>query len=253
MIFQENSLKDKRILVTGASSGIGRACAQMFAACGAELLICGRDQERLLATLSSLHGKEHKMLLCDLDGSDHVVELIQDHVRDAESLDGILHAAGISMVRPVKLSKEKQFDEVFTSSIKSAVALARAASLKGVMNNGGSITLMSSVAAVRGQAGMSLYSSAKAAIEGLSRSLAVEFAPRGIRVNAIAAGAVKTEMHARLLQGLSPESVAEYEGKHLLGFGETIDIAHAATFLMSDAGRWMTGASLVLDGGYTVR
>jgi NAD(P)-dependent dehydrogenase (short-subunit alcohol dehydrogenase family) len=114
-----------------------------------------------------------------------VTDIVQKTSETFGSFHGIFHAAGVSMVRPVKLSKSKQFDDVYASCVKPAIALARAASLRGVMVDGGTVVMMSSVAAVRGQAGMALYSSAKAAIEGMVKSLAVEFAPRGIRVNAI--------------------------------------------------------------------
>jgi NAD(P)-dependent dehydrogenase (short-subunit alcohol dehydrogenase family) len=109
---------------------------------------------------------------------------------------------------------------------------------------------MSSVAGSSGQAGMSAYSAAKAAVDGMVRSLACEFAPRRIRVNAIASGAVRTPMHDRLMHGAADDVVGSYENRHLLGFGEPDDIAHAAAFLLGPAGRWVTGTSLIVDGGY---
>jgi NAD(P)-dependent dehydrogenase (short-subunit alcohol dehydrogenase family) len=157
------------------------------------------------------------------------------------------------MVRPAKLCKEKQFDEVFSSSVQSGIAIARAMSLRGVIEDGGSVILMSSVASLRGQAGMALYSAAKSAIDGMTRSLAVEFAPRRIRVNSLCAGAVQTPMHEKLVNSLSQESVNDYENKHLLGFGTPDDIANTVAFLMGEGGRWITGTSVVVDGGYTVR
>lgn len=100
---------------------------------------------------------------------------------------------------------------------------------------------------------MTAYSAAKAAVDGMMRSLAVELAPRGIRVNSIAAGAVETAMHGRLANTLPSAAMEAYEAKHLLGFGRPEDVASAAVFLLSPAARWITGTTMVVDGGFTVR
>ncbi|MFZ6689426.1 SDR family NAD(P)-dependent oxidoreductase [Undibacterium sp. SXout11W] len=253
MLFHNECLQGRRILVTGASSGIGRTTAELLSQCGARIVAVGRDQVRLKQTLASLRGDGHRVEALDLTGDDNIGEFLQSVTSDNDPLHGIFHAAGISQVRPVKLSKSKQFDEVFASSAKSALALARGASLRGVMADHSAIVFMSSVAGLRGQSGMSIYSAAKAAIDGMTKSLAVEFAPRGIRVNSIDAGAVETEMHARLIQSLSDDSVGNYREKHLLGFGTALDIAQMAVFLFSDGGRWITGSNVLVDGGFTVR
>ena len=253
MIFSNNYLAGKRILVTGASSGIGRQVAILLSACGARICLSGRDNERLQPVLNALHGEGHYVLCLDLNGSDAVTDAIRHDAETSGAFWGVFHGAGISMVRPAKLCKEKQFDEVFSSSVQSGIAIARAMSLRGVIEDGGSVILMSSVASLRGQAGMALYSAAKSAIDGMTRSLAVEFAPRRIRVNSLCAGAVQTPMHEKLVNSLSQESVNDYENKHLLGFGTPDDIANTVAFLMGEGGRWITGTSVVVDGGYTVR
>ncbi|MDR7334700.1 SDR family oxidoreductase [Roseateles asaccharophilus] len=252
-IFNEHYLAGKRVLVTGASSGIGRQAAITLAACGARVCLSGRDAGRLQATLDLLPGAGHTLLPLDLNGDDGIADAIQADAKASGSFFAAFHAAGVSMVRQVKLCKSKQFDDVFASSVQSAMAISRAMSLRGVMDDGGALVLMSSVAGLRGQAGMSLYSAAKAAIDGLARSLAVEFAPRGIRVNSVSAGAVETPMHDSLLTTLNGESVEAYRSKHLLGFGSVNDVANAVAFLVGEGGRWITGTSLVVDGGYTVR
>jgi len=253
VIFSNNYLAGKRILVTGASSGIGRQVAILLSACGARICLSGRDNERLQLVLNALHGEGHSVLCLDLNGSDAVTDAIRHDAETSGAFWGVFHGAGISMVRPAKLCKEKQFDEVFSSSIQSGIAIARAMSLRGVIEDGGSVILMSSVASLRGQAGMALYSAAKSAIDGMTRSLAVEFAPRRTRVNSLCAGAVQTPMHEKLVNSLSQESVNDYENKHLLGFGTPDDIANTVAFLMGEGGRWITGTSVVVDGGYTVR
>ena len=252
MIFDKNLHAGRRFLVTGASSGIGRATAIELARHGARLVVIGRSQERLAQTLTALEGSGHEAHTMNLDGSDEIASALGHIAATGGALHGIFHAAGIELIRPVKLSKAKQFDDVFTC-VKSGLALARGAAMRDVMCDGGAIIFMSSVAGQRGQTGMSVYSAAKAAIDGMVRSLAVEFAPRRIRINAIAAAAVRTEMHERLLRAAPDQAVQQYETQHLLGFGEASDIAQVVSFLGSDAGRWITGAIWTVDGGYLAR
>ena len=135
----------------------------------------------------------------------------------------------------------------------AAFGIARAISQKNTMQDGGSAVFMSSVAGSTGQVGMTAYSAAKAGIDGLVRSLSCELAARAIRVNAIAAGAVETAMHARLTKGSGEGATAEYARSHLLGFGAAEDVANAAVFLLSGASRWVTGSVMAVDGGYMVR
>ncbi len=252
-VFNQNYLSGKRILVTGGSSGIGRQAALRMAGCGARICLSGRDATRLNEIVSLLPGQGHNSLPLDLTSTEDVADRFQGESRRNGSFFGIFHAAGVSFVRPVKLWKPIHYSDVFGPTVLSGFALARAASLQDVMVNGGALVFMSSVASVRGQVGMSVYSGAKGAIDGMTRSLAVEFCPRRIRVNSICAGAVETPMHDRLLRTLNEDSVETYRSKHLLGFGKADDIANMVTFIIGDGGGWITGTNIVVDGGYTVR
>lgn len=249
-IFKNDVLAGQRFLVTGASSGLGRAVAELIAACGGQVLGAGRNAERLQGAVASWPGQGHVASVQDLTDADAAAAWAKALAEEHGPLNGIFHAAGTELLRPIRMSKQAQFDEAFGSAFFAAAGLARAAGQKGVMADSGALVFMSSVAGSAGKVGMAAYSASRAAVEGMVRSLACEFAPRGIRVNAIAAGAVQTPMHDRITQGAAPEVVDAYASSHLLGFGEPGDIAQAAVYLLSPAGRWITGTTMAVDGGY---
>lgn len=252
-IFSKDCLAGKKYLITGASSGIGRTAAVLMSQCGAQLILGGRDEFRLKECLSELHGKEHQMEISDLKSADTTYEWLSSLIDRNGPLDGVFHCAGMEFIRPAKMVKQAHIDKIFESSLFSAFGICRALSGKKALLDNGSLVFMSSVAGTTGQNGMSVYSAAKAGIDGLVRSMACEFAGRGVRVNSIAAGAVMTAMHDRLVKGSGDEAMNAYEKSHLLGFGHAEDVANSAIFLLSDAGRWITGTTLVVDGGYKVR
>lgn len=252
-IFAADMLKERHVLVTGASSGLGRATARALAAAGARLTLSGRDQERLEATRSELVGEGHVLRAASLSDLEAAADIVKAVAVENGPLDGIFHSAGTELVRPMRMFKSEHAAGLFGPAIYGSLGIARAAASRGVLNDGASLVFMSSVAGIRGTSGMVGYSAAKAAVDGMTRSLACELSPRRIRVNSVAAGAIATEMHDRLARSLGEAAIAGYERRHLLGFGQPSDIANAVLYLMSDASAWVTGSTMVIDGGYTAQ
>lgn len=253
MTFAPDALQGRRILVTGASSGIGREAAIRLAECGAALVIMGRNEGRLQDTARSLEGGDHAIRMSDLTDAEVVADEVQAIAEAYGPLHGVLHAAGTSLVLPAKLTKNRHLDELFGAAVRGALGIARAAGKKNVIVDGGSLIFMSSVSSLRGRSGMVAYSAAKAAVDGMVRALAAELAPRRIRVNSIVSGAVATAMHNQFIESVNETIVGNYRNLHMFGFGEPRDIADSAIYLLSDAAKWVTGTSLVVDGGYTAK
>lgn len=251
MIFSGDAFKDRRFLITGASSGLGREAAISLASCGARVALVGRDEERLAQTLNMLAGEGHSTHAVDLTTADATADAVVGIASQHGPLHGVFHSAGTTLVLPIKMIKDRHLEEVFGAGVWGAFGIARAAAKKNVLVDGGSLVFMSSAAAILGRPALSAYCAAKAAVDGLVRSLAIEFAPRRIRVNSINAGAVETAMHRDFISLLSEDAVREYANFHLLGFGQPEDVANAAMFLLSDASKWITGTSMPVDGGAT--
>lgn len=253
VIFSPDSLADRHILVTGASSGLGRQAAIEISRCGARLALIGRNEERLAGTLGELAGSGHTAHPVDMSDAEVSADAIGAIAKAHGIFAGIFHSAGTALILPARVTKNRHLDDVFAAGVRGAFGVARAASKKGVVSDGGSLVYMSSVSAIRGRPGMTAYSAAKAAVDGMVRVLAGEMAERRIRVNSIIAGAVETTMHIDFVDSMSEEIVANYAALHMLGFGKPDDIANAAIFLLSDASRWITGTNMIVDGGYTAK
>lgn len=239
------SLAERAVLVTGATSQIGRACAALAAEMGARIIATGRDAERLDETLAVLSGSGHASLVADLatpEGRDAVLNA-------ADTVQGVLHVAGRSDVVPVKFSTDELFQESMRVNFEAPVLLTRDLFKRKVIQPGGSIVFVASVAPMRGPVGHAAYAASKGALLSAMRVLAREFAPRKLRVNALCPGTISL--------GPTDEYIAVGTGgdeqNYPLGYGRPEDVAASAAFLLSDAARWITGTSLVLDGGLTLR
>ncbi len=236
-------LTGKTVLVTGASSGIGRAAAMACAQAGASLVLTGRDPARLDATLALLAagaGAQHRAVCADLTDPDQLAEL----AGQAGMLDGVVHSAGITGFAPVRMLQPGLLDAVMGANFAAPVMLTQKLLYRKALRNGASMVFLSSIAAHTGTVGVGAYSASKAALEGFIRNLALEIAPRGMRANAVAPAMVATPMVSD-----DPAFLAEKSRHYPLGLGRPDDVAHAIVYLLADASRKVTGISLDLDGG----
>ena len=248
-------LKGKVILVTGASSGIGRQCAIACSRFGANVILNGRDESRLHETLGMLccYGDScHEVMACDLTDYVKVGKEVSQAVERVGKINGVLHCAGISTTLPLKAVSESKLEEYFKANVFSAYNLTREICKVGNFSKeGGSIVFLSSVMAHVGEVGKSLYAMTKGALIAGVKSLACELARKNIRVNSVSPGVVITPINQHLPHIADPDKRKLLESKHLLGLGHTEDIANACVFLLSDASKWITGTDLRVDGGYS--
>jgi len=251
-----NSLKNKKILVVGATSGIGRQVAFDLLEAEVAVVLTSTKLEKLFDIFGkpeNLNGQVNVYEQLSIDDFDIAVEDLLHICNQHGPFDGVFYSAGIAVMAPGKMLNAGDITNTFNSSFIGVAALGKVFSKKNTMNIGGSIVVMSSVAGLRGKAGLSLYSASKAAVDGFIRSLSCELAKKKIRINSIAAGAVATEMHDHIVKQELGGVLENYENDHLLGFGLPSDISNAVRFLLSDLSRWITGTVMVVDGGYSVR
>ena len=244
---EQFSLQGKHILVTGASSGMGKVFSQMIASQGAQVSLLARDLSRLEQTRQSLEGKNHQTIVCDLTDENQLKEAVSI----INAVDGIVLCAGINEFVPVKFIKQEKIDRMFQTNYFSQLLLLQMLLKKKQVNKGASVVFISSVSSLLGVQGTLLYASSKGAINSAVRVLASELSGLGIRVNAICPGIVKTEM----LSGTNIDegTFTKQEEQYPLGLGTPEDVGYAVLFHLSDASRWLTGQCMVLDGGSTLR
>lgn len=249
------SLVGKTILITGASSGIGRSIALYSAKKGAKLLLMGRDDERLKETLGMCkNGSKHQSISLDFTITEGWQVEIEKVLREHAPLDGMVHAAGISPTIPLKSVQHQQLVNTFELNVFSAINLMKLLTRPGIKNKRGmSFVLLASVMSEAGEKGKFLYGMSKAALVAASRSLAMEYAAQQMRFNCISPGVVNSPLSEKSFYRGDPDAMQRMVSRHPLGLGEVSDVAHATVYLLSDASKWMTGANMILDGGYLAK
>lgn len=245
MGFNPFSLTGKTILVTGASSGIGRGIAVTCSKMGANIVLGGRNETRLNETLSEMEGNGHLLAVADLTKKEELEKMVDS----LPKLEGIVHCAGIGQRILCKQLQETDVDNVMDMNFKAPVLLQTEILKKKKINKGASIVFIASIAAESPSVGNSIYSASKGAIISYANCLVVELAPRKIRVNCISPAMVWTDLI--LKDGISEEELKEDEQKYpLKRYGNPDDIANLAVYMLSDASSWMTGSNVRITGGY---
>lgn len=240
------SLSGKTILVTGASSGIGRGIAIACAGMGAQLLLTGRNITRLQETLASLEGEGHSYIAADLTDANERTALVEQ----LPALHGVVHCAGVGSRVPCKMLTQEDIDHVLKPNTEAPMLLQAELLAEKKVQKGASVVIIASAAANMPVAGNAVYSASKAAMVAYAKCLAQELAPRQIRVNSISPTMVWTDL---ALVGASAEQLTEAEKQYpLKRYGQPQDIAHLAVYMLSDASQWMTGSDVQITGGSQV-
>ena len=238
------SLEGKTILVTGASSGIGQGIAIACSKMGAQVIICGRNEERLSQTMEFMEGSGHLQILADLTQANDIWEMTEK----IQKLDGIVHCAGIGQRIPCRELEEEDINTVMDINFKAPVMLQKYLLSKKKVNKGASVVFIASIASWSPSAGNSIYSASKGAIISYANCLSLELAPRQIRVNCISPAMVWTDFVKKDVVNM--ELLKEDESKYpLQRYGTPDDIANLAIYMLSDASSWMTGSNVKISGG----
>ncbi len=240
------------VLVTGASSGLGRETAILLSELNARVALSGRSRERLEETLSQMSGEGHRIEPFDLNETDAIPDWIKRITAETGPLGGLVHSAGVVTTIPVQAATTARIESLMRTNVTSAIMLVKGFRRPGCALGGSGIVLFSSVMGIIGSPGVSIYAASKAALIGFARSAALELAASGLRINCVAPAVVETEMARRAAEMTQTQEQHEaMERLHPLGFGRPRDVAHAAAFLLAGTGRWITGTTLVVDGGYS--
>ncbi len=244
------SLERKTIFVTGASSGIGKAIAIECSKMGANMIISGRNTERLNDTFGKLEGNGHMQIAADLGDDESVSSLIDK----LPALDGIVHCAGLIKTLPFQFCNSKQLEEIMTVNFTTPSLMSAQLVKKKKIASGGSIVFIGSISGVLiSTFANSMYAASKGAVNGMVKGMALDLAPKGIRVNSINPGMIETSIMGEGV--ISAEQLEEDKKNYPLGkrYGKPEEVAYAVIYLLSDAASWVTGSTLLIDGGYTLQ
>lgn len=243
--------RPRRVLIIGASSVLGGATANLFARDSADLWLTYRSEPRLDPLRKNF--PQAQISRVDVSQSAEIGRLAEHVSASWDALDALFVCPGIGLLQPAMNWKRYPAPAIFDVNIRALLDISQA--FFRLLSRGSfpSLLFLSSIMALAGTSGMSAYAATKGAVGSLARSLAIEWAPRRIRVNALAPGIVPSPLVDQMFAPLSPEQQDTIRDRHPLGFGQPEDVAHAARFLLSPEAKWITGVVLPVDGGYTAQ
>lgn len=239
----------KRIIVTGCTSGIGRATARRLAEQGAEVILLARNQVKLEETLRELPGTGHQCFLKDFSEDGGYKEIFDAVVSDGRKIDGLVYSAGIAKILPVGMLSKKTMDESMTTNLYSFIEMVSLLSKKKYHDKA-NIVGVSSISTLYPQKCQGIYVATKSAMNSMVTSMAIELAEKGIRINTVMPSSTNTQMLKEAFESKTPEQIRESIEQQVLGLIEPEDVADIILFLLSDASRMITGREIYADGGY---
>ena len=249
------TLEGKKILITGASSGIGKQCAISCSQMGAMVTLIGRNKDNLQKTMALLSKGNHQYFVFDVTDYSGIEAIVNDAVRKTGKVSGFIHSAGIDLPMPLNVTKPENYEALFATNVIAGFEFAKILSKRKYSDeSGSSFVFISSIMSIVGNPSLSVYSASKGAIVAGIRSIALEFANKKIRVNAISPGQIcNTKMTDNKFSLLPKEDIDKISDSHPLGLGSVEDVANGCIYLLSDASKWITGTNLIIDGGYSAR
>ncbi|MCR4574368.1 MAG: SDR family oxidoreductase [Lentisphaeria bacterium] len=250
MTFPLIDLTGKKILVAGASSGIGAETSRLLSRLGASVILVARREQQLKETMATLEGTSYMYYCQDLALLDEIESFVKRVIDDNGPLDGYVHCAGISVYRPISLFTPDVVREVMNINFGSFIEMVRCCTKRKRFNPGMSIVGISSVAAQQGNQTKTAYAASKAAMDAAVRCLGKELAPKGIRINTVAPALIKTAIFDELKESnVGAGDTENVIARQYLGVGEPQDVANMIAFLLSDASKFMSGSTVAVDGG----
>ena len=248
------NLENKNIIITGASSGIGKETAIKASEYGANLILVARNKEKLKKLLNKLKKGNHIYFSQDINEFEKIEPLIDEAVKQIGKISGFIHSAGIEMTVPFLNMNADFYLKLFSTNVIAGFEFARIISKKKYLSEtGASYIFISSIMGTLGEKGKVGYCSSKSAVIGGIRAMALELAAKNIRCNCISPAMVKTEMTENIFKTLPESSVQNIIKQHPLGIGEPMDVANLCIFLLSTLSKWITGANIIIDGGYSIQ
>ena len=255
MIGIMNRLQNKNILITGASSGIGKECAFRCYEEGAKVHLLGRNERSLKEIYAQLNDNNNSISVLDLQDFERYQNIIENIVTTHGKIDGFIHSAGYQITLPISAMNYQMYLDIFSVNTISAFEFIRILSKRNYGNlSGMSIVLIASVMSIIANPALTAYCASKAALVGGAKALALELANNKIKVNCVSPGYLEdTKMMTELDEILSNQELDNLKKGYPLGLGSTNDITALCLFLLSDESKWITGQNIIIDGGYSIK